>query len=436
MTTDPATLALQNRFTSRVEELAQHYKARLLQEGNLDRLAEMPRSQLRQVLEQLVIQMIAEEKVIISRSEREQLLALILNESAGYGPLEPLLADPNITEIAVNGPAEVYAERDGRLTQTAVRFKDAAHIRHIIDRIIAPIGRRIDESSPMVDARLPDGSRVNAVIPPVSLSGPVLTIRKFRRDPFTLSELVQLGGLTPGMQEFLQAAVRAKLNILISGGTGSGKTTLLSAMAGGIPEGDRIIVIEDMAELRLHRSGVLYMEARPPNVEGRGEITIRHLVRNSLRMRPDRIIVGEVRGEEALDMLQAMNTGHEGSLTTIHANSPHDAFTRLEAMVTMANAGLSVQVIREHLVGALDIVVQTERLSDGKRRVVAVAEVQGAPGGQVLVTDIFRYERRGVHPDGRVDGAFVPTGEQPRCLVRMHAFGAAPAERIFARGMV
>lgn len=407
----------------RVETLAQHYKARLLQEGNLDRLSEMPRPQLRQALEHLVTQMITEEKVIISRAERDQLLALILNESAGYGPLEPLLADPEVTEIAVNGPDEVYVEKDGRLSLTAVRFKDAQHIRHIIDRIIAPIGRRIDESSPMVDARLADGSRVNAVIPPISLSGPVLTIRKFRRDPFTLAELVERQSLCAAMAAFLRAAVQGKLNILISGGTGSGKTTLLSAVAGCIPEGERLIIIEDMAELRLHRRGALYMEARPANVEGRGEITIRHLVRNALRMRPDRIIVGEVRGREALDMLQAMNTGHEGSLTTLHANSPQDAFSRLEAMVIMAGSGLSVNVIREHLVGALDLVVQAERLTDGIRRVVAIAEVVGVSGGQVRVNELFRFCRQGIDTQGRVIGRHVATGERPACLARLQARG-------------
>lgn len=407
---------------------AAHYRDRLLRETRPEELCALPRPELRRTVEALVGQMLEEERAILSRVDRDRLVQWIVDETTGYGPLEPLLADESITEIMVNGPREVWVEREGRLEPAPVRFRDREHIRHIIDRIIARVGRRIDESSPMVDARLPDGSRVNAVIPPVALSGPVLTIRKFRPSPFTLDDLVAMGSLHPAMAGLLAAAVRGKLNILISGGTGSGKTTLLAALAGAIPGEERVITIEDMAELRLPRPHVVALEARPPNVEGRGEIPIRQLVRNALRMRPDRIIVGEVRGEEALDMLQAMNTGHEGSLTTIHANSPHDAFVRLEAMVAMAGGRLPVRVIREHLVAALDLVVQTERLTDGSRKVVAVAEVRGG-AGRVRTRAIFRFERTGVAADGRMEGRFrgLRPGEPlPRWWARLEVLGVAP----------
>ncbi|MBE0467303.1 MAG: CpaF family protein [Candidatus Desulforudis sp.] len=418
-----------------LEQLADHYRERLLREENLDRLTALPRAELQQTLSKLVQSMLAEEKQILTRLDRENLLALILNESVGYGPLEPLLNDATVSEIMVNGAEEVYAERQGRLELTDVRFRDQAHVRHIISRIIAPIGRRIDESSPMVDARLPDGSRVNAVIPPVSLSGPVLTIRKFFRERLTLDDLIHFGSLSEAMAEFVQATVKAKVNILISGGTGSGKTTTLNILSSFIPEGERIITIEDMAELNLGRRHVLGLEARPANVEGRGEIPIRQLVRNALRMRPDRIIVGEVRGDEALDMLQAMNTGHEGSLTTVHANTPEDAFARLEAMVLMAGANLSVQVIREHIASAIHLVLQTERLSDGSRKVMSIAEVHGFREGRTQVVDLFRFQRHGMRGDGRVAGGFHPTGTVPALLERMKVFGVAVPESLFLQGV-
>lgn len=415
-----------------VETLALVYKQRLLREANLESLTALPRPQLRDALLSLVKQWLVEEKVIISRQDQEQLLTIITDEATGFGPLESLLSDPDITEIMVNRPDEIWIERQGRLHLTLVRFKDEQHVRHILERIVAPIGRRVDESCPMVDARLPDGSRVNGVIPPVSLHGPVMTIRKFRRSPWQVDDLVCYGSLSADMAHFLRAAITAKQNLVISGGTGSGKTSLLTAIAGVIPHGERVITIEDMAELRLERQNVVSLEAKPSNVEGKGEIPIRSLVRNALRMRPDRVIVGEVRGDEALDMLQAMNTGHEGSLTTIHANNPRDALARLEAMVIMANSALSVSVIREHLVSALDLVIQTERLSDGSRKVVSISEVLGVSSGQVEMAELFRFDRHGLGEDDQVLGEFVATGIQPRCIAQIKAFGITLPEAMFS----
>jgi pilus assembly protein CpaF len=313
-------------------------------------------------------------------------------------------------------------EKKGKISLTGVKFKNTEHIRHIIERIVAPIGRRIDESSPLVDGRLEDGSRVNAAIPPVALHGPVITIRKFKKDPYTIKDLISFGSLSQEMALFLEMAVMAKLNIIISGGTGSGKTTLLNVVSAAIPQGERIITIEDMAELRLNRKNVVSLEARPANMEGTGEITIRQLVRNSLRMRPDRIVVGEVRGDEAFDMLQAMNTGHEGSLTTIHANSPQDAMARLEAMIIMGNPSLTVDVVKPYIAAAVDLVVQTLRLSDGTRKIVSIAEAV-SEGQQLVLTEIFRFRREGVKLDGTVIGRFEATGCVPQCFTRFKAFG-------------
>ena len=412
-------------------DLAQHFKARLVREGDLEPLLTLPRPALRLAVAARVAQLVSEERVILARAEQERLIALICDEAAGFGPLEPLLVDPAVTEIMVVAADEVYAEREGTISPAEVRFRDAAHIRHIIERIIAPIGRRIDESSPMVDARLPDGSRVNAVIPPVALNGPVITIRKFRAVPMGLDDLIAGDSLSPAMAAFLRAAVLARLNIVISGGTGSGKTTLLGALASEVPARERLVTVEDMAELRLARRHVVALEARPANAEGRGEITIHQLMRNALRMRPDRIIVGEVRGDEALDMLQAMNTGHEGSLTTIHANSAADAFARLEAMVVLSGAQLPVHVIREHLVGALDLVLQTERLSDGRRKLVAIAEVLGIEGGHIQVCELFRFDRQGLASDGRLCGRFVAAGRLPASWPLLQRLAVAPAPDLF-----
>lgn len=407
---------------SQIDIWVKHYKNRLIKESNLETITMLPPMERKKTIERLVTQMINEEKVIITSDQTEQIIQQIINESVGYGPLESLLRDETITEIMVNGATEVFIEKSGKIEKTRVRFKDDNHVRHIIDRIIAPLGRRIDESSPMVDARLQDGSRVNAVIPPISVDGPSISIRKFQRDPYTLEDLKNFGSFSEEMAEFLQAAVQAKSNILVSGGTGSGKTTLLNVLSASIPKGERIVTIEDMAELRFNYENLVRLEARPPNMEGKGEVTIRHLVKNALRMRPDRIVVGEVRGSEAIDMLQAMNTGHEGSLTTIHANSPKDALGRLESMVIMSGLPLTVEVIRGYFVGALDMIVQTSRFSDGKRRIVNITEIVEEQG-EILLKDIYRFERQATLADGTITGHFVKTDYTPRLLERFQAFG-------------
>jgi len=416
-----------------LDDLALHYKSRLLNESNLDSLTSLSRGEMRLAIERAVSQFMMEEKVVISRLDKEKLLSRLIDESIGFGPLEPLLGDPDITEILINGHKEVYIEKRGQLKLTDIKFREEAHVRHIIDRIVAPLGRRIDESSPMVDARLFDGSRVNAVIPPVSLNGTLVSIRKFRQNPFSMEELVQFGSLTEKMAAFFQAIIASKLNVLISGGTGSGKTTLLNAVSQAIPHSERVITIEDSAELRLNRPNVIGMEARPPNVEGSGEITIRQLVRNALRMRPDRIIVGEVRGAEAFDMLQAMNTGHEGSLTTVHANSPRDALNRVEGMVIMAGMDLPSHVVRQYIVGALDFIVQSERSADGQRRIVSIAEVGTDEQNQIHINEIFKFHKTGIDSKGNVIGTFTPTGIVPSCLDRLRIFGHEIDESMFQR---
>lgn len=407
---------------SQIDVWVRHYKDRLIKEANLETITMLPPVERKKTIERLVTQMINEEKVIITSDQMEQIIQQIINESVGYGPLESLLRDESITEIMVNGPNEIFIEKNGKIEKTRVKFKDDNHVRHIIDRIIAPLGRRIDESSPMVDARLQDGSRVNAVIPPISVDGPSISIRKFQKDPYTLDDLRGFGSFSDEMAEFLQAAVQAKSNILVSGGTGSGKTTLLNVLSGSIPRGERIVTIEDMAELRFTHDNLVRLEARPPNMEGKGEVTIRHLVKNALRMRPDRIVVGEVRGSEAIDMLQAMNTGHEGSLTTIHANSPKDALGRLESMVIMSGLPLTVEVIRGYFVGALDLIVQTSRFSDGKRRIVHITEIVEEQGA-IQLRDVYRFERQATLADGTVTGQFLKTDYTPRIMERFQAFG-------------
>jgi pilus assembly protein CpaF len=414
-----------------IDELVEHYKTRLLNESNLDQITNLSRVEMRVAIERVVTQFMQEEKVVIPRSDKEKLLIKLIDESVGFGPLESLLNDTDITEILINGHDEVYIEKKGRLELTNMKFRDEAHVRHIIDRVVAPLGRRIDESSPMVDARLHDGSRVNAVIPPVSLKGTLVSIRKFRKDPLTMDELIELESLSEEMSKFLQAIVTAKMNIIISGGTGSGKTTLLNGVARSIPFNERVITIEDSAELRLDRPNVVGMEARPANVEGTGEITIRQLVKNSLRMRPDRIIVGEVRGAEAFDMLQAMNTGHEGSLTTVHANSPRDALGRVEGMVIMSGMDLPTSVIREYIVGAIDFIVQGERLTDGKRKIVSISELITDSEGKIQINEIFTFKKTGMGSDGEVNGYFTSTGIVPQCLDRLKIFGLDIKEELF-----
>ena len=355
----------------------------------------------------------------LSREDRERLLAEITDDVVGYGPLERVLADESISEIMVNGAHEIWVERQGRLYETTLRFTDDSHLRRIINKMVAQVGRRIDESSPMVDARLPDGSRVNAVIAPLSLSGPLLTIRKFQQKRFDLDELVRIGTLSRETVEFMKLCVEAELNVLISGGTGAGKTTLLNALSAAVPNSDRIVTIEDAAELQLVQEHVLRLESRPKNIEGEGEITIRDLVRNSLRMRPDRIIVGEVRGAEALDMLQAMNTGHEGSLSTVHANTPRDALARIETMVMMAGFELPVRAIRQQVASALDLIIQLERLEDGSRRVVAITEVQRMESDIITLQELYEFKIEQVMPDRTVLGNLQPTGLRPNF---MHKF--------------
>src|SRR5438093_186760 len=359
----------------------------------------------------------------LSREDRERLLSEITDDVVGYGPLERVLADESISEIMVNGAHEIWVERQGRLYETTLRFNDDSHLRRIINKMVAQVGRRIDESSPMVDARLPDGSRVNAVISPLSLSGPLLTIRKFQQKRFDLDELVRIGTLSRETVEFLRLAVEAELNILISGGTGAGKTTLLNALSAAVPNSDRIVTIEDAAALQLVQEHVLRLESRPKNIEGEGEITIRDLVRNSLRMRPDRIIVGEVRGAEALDMLQAMNTGHEGSLSTVHANSPRDGLARIETMVMMAGFDLPVRAIRGQVSSALDLIIQLERLDDGSRQVTAIAEVQRMEGDTITLQNLFEFHIERVEEDRTVVGHLLPTGIRPGILPKFARHG-------------
>lgn len=391
--------------------------------SNLDSNMDVTRTaEVRRTIQELFEQILNEENIVLSRPEKARMYEQIAAEILGFGPLQPLLDDDSITEIMVNGAKNVYVERRGKIQRAPITFENNEHVMRIIERIVAPLGRRIDESSPYVDARLPDGSRVNAVIPPISLVGPVLTIRKFARNPITVDQLIQFGSITPEAIQLLDACVKARLNIVISGGTGSGKTTLLNVLSGFIPADERIITIENAAELQLRQEHVVTLESRPPNIEGRGEITIRQLVINSLRMRPDRIIVGEIRDEAALDMLQAMNTGHDGSMTTLHSNSPRDTLSRLETMVMMAGMDLPVRAIREQVSSAIDVIVHQERLRDGTRKVVNICEVSGMEGDVITMTDIYQFEQAG-YENGKVIGRLRPTGLRPRFYEKIEAAG-------------
>jgi pilus assembly protein CpaF len=411
--------------TSKVNfvEIKGRVQRRLLEESDVTgAMGDENPAQLRRTLEILFNEILVQENAQLARPDRQRLFDVIAAEILAFGPLEPLLQDESVTEIMVNGPDLVYVERSGKLVETNVKFEGEDHVRRIIDRIIAPLGRRCDENSPMVDARLPDGSRVNAIIPPLALSGSTITIRKFPSDPMTVKDLLQFGTMTPAIMEFLKACVLGKLNVVVSGGTGSGKTTLLNVLSSFIPETDRIVTIEDAAELQLKQRHVIRLEKRPPNIEGQGEIKIRELVTNCLRMRPDRIVVGEVRSGEALDMLQAMNTGHDGSLTTAHSNSPRDTISRLETMVLMAGMDLPLRAIREQIASALDLIVHQERLQDGSRRIVKVTEVLGMEGDTIVLQDIFEYRTVGVM--GRqVIGEIVATGIRPKCIDKLAANG-------------
>lgn len=354
---------------------------------------------------------------------KNHLLTTVINELTGYGPITPLLNDPEISEVMVNGPFQIYVERKGQLQMTETFFRDDEHVLQVIEKIVAPLGRRIDESMPMVDARLPDGSRVNAIIPPLALNGPTITIRKFSQKPLQIEDLVGFGTLDDNMAQFLNACVKARLNMMISGGTGSGKTTTLNVISSFIPNDERIITIEDAAELQLSQEHVVSLETRPPNIEGKGAITIRDLVRNSLRMRPERIVIGEVRSAEALDMLQAMNTGHDGSLATGHANSPRDMLSRLETMVLMAGMDLPVRAIREQIAGAVDLIIQQSRLKDGSRKITHITEVLGMEGDTIVLQDLFVFNQTGISPDGKLQGKFVSTGIRPHCAEKLELYG-------------
>lgn len=389
--------------------------------------------EVRRTIQDLFEQILAEENIVLSRPERARLFEQIAAEILGFGPLQPLLEDDTITEVMVNGAKNIYIERKGKIHRVPVTFENNDHVMRIIDRIVAPLGRRIDESSPYVDARLPDGSRVNAVIPPLSLVGPVLTIRKFSRNPITIEQLMQFGSITQEAIQFLKACVEARLNIVISGGTGSGKTTFLNILSGFIPGDERIITIENAAELQLRQEHVVTLESRPPNIEGRGEVTIRDLVINSLRMRPERIIVGEIRDEAALDMLQAMNTGHDGSMTTLHSNGPRDTLARLETMTLMAGMDLPSRAIREQIASAIDLIVHQERMRDGTRKIVNLTEISGMEGEVITMTDIFVFEQTGIE-NGQIIGRLRPTGLRPKFMDKIEATGINLPPSIFGIG--
>lgn len=408
-------------------QLFQEMKARLhrsiINRMDLSKLGQLEPEQLRSEVARLAEELILIENAPLSSLERERLVNEVRHELFGLGPLEPLLADSSISDILVNSPKNIYIERGGKLERTSVEFKDDEHLMRVIERIVSSVGRRIDEAQPMVDARLQDGSRVNAIIPPLALDGPVLSIRRFGSDPLRMAALIEKNALTKDMADMFEMCVHARLNILISGGTGAGKTTLLNALSAYIPENHRIVTIEDSAELQLQQPHVVRLETRPPNIEGKGEVSQRDLVKNALRMRPDRIVIGEVRGGEAIDMLQAMNTGHDGSLTTVHANTPRDALARLETMIQMTGMRLSDRAMRQQVASAINLVIQASRLSDGTRRITSISEITGMEGEIITMQEIFQFERKGVEKDGRVIGRFRPTGVRPRFAERLKQYG-------------
>ena len=415
------------------QELKSRVHNRLFEALDLTRLSKVSEERIRQDVALATQRILEEEKVLLTLDERDRFVREIQDEVFGLGPLEPLLADPSISDIRVNGHRQIYVERRGRLEATSARFKDDVHLMRIIEKIVSAVGRRVDETTPMVDARLADGSRVNAIIPPLALDGPIMSIRRFGTDPLGVDDLVAMGALTPEAVQLLSGVVRARLNMLISGGTGAGKTTLLNVVSSFIPSHERIVTIEDSAELLLRQAHIVRLETRPANIEGRGQITQRDLVINSLRMRPDRIIVGEVRGGECLDMLQAMNTGHDGSLTTIHANSPRDALMRAETMVAMSGLDIPPRAVRNQIASAIDVVIQLERLSDGKRRLTSLQEITGMEGEVITMQEIFAFERRGVDADGNVLGELVPTGIRPHFAKRLQLAGIQLPAHLFER---
>jgi pilus assembly protein CpaF len=404
---------------------------KLMETGNPVELRKLDRASLSAKVAEAASALLSAEGISLLARTKNLLIEEVLDEILGYGPIQPLLDDPTITEIMVNGYSRVYAERGGKIFLTDKTFLNDAHVMRIIEKIVMPLGRRIDESSPMVDARLPDGSRINAIIPPLSVKGPTLTVRKFSREPYTAQNLVEFGTFTSEMAELMEACVRARLNIIISGGTGSGKTTTLNVLSAFVPNDERIVTIEDAAELRLMQDHVVPLESRPANIEGRGEITIRMLVRNALRMRPDRIIVGEVRGAEALDMLQAMNTGHDGSLSTAHTNSPRDTLSRLETMVLMAGTELPSRAVREQIAAAINLIIHQNRLRDGSRKITHITEIQGMEGDVIVTQDIFLFNQKGVDKDGKVIGAHEATGLRPRFVDRFQQQGIPLPANLF-----
>ena len=426
--TSPAAGARGDTYTDLKNRIQQKLIAELDPSMDVTKTAEV-----RSVINEMFETMLAEEQIVLSRNEKRNLFEQIVAEILGYGPLEKYLGTDGVTEIMVNGPQQVFIEQSGQLTMTKTKFEDNDHLLRIIDRIVAPLGRRIDENSPMVDARLPDGSRVNAVIPPIALDGPSLTIRLFSKIPLTIENMIEFGTITREATEFLKACVIAKLNCIVSGGTGSGKTTLLNILSSFIPNGDRVVTIENAAELQLRQEHVVRLESRPPNVEGRGEVSIRDLVINSLRMRPDRIVVGEVRGGEALDMLQAMNTGHDGSMTTAHANSPRDMLARMETLVLMAGMDLPHRAIREQIASAVDLIIQTDRMRDGTRKITSISELQGMEGDVITMSEIFRFEQTGME-NGRVIGRLRPTGLRPKFMYKLQEAGIMLPPTIFGIG--
>jgi len=411
-------------------ELKHELHQKLIEKIDLQTIEKLPREQLRDELRLILNQLLALSDLPLNRVEREQMVEELLDEVTGLGPLEPLLADTTISDIMVNGYATCYIERFGKLELTPVRFRDNAHLQQIITRIVSRVGRRIDESSPMADARLPDGARVNAIIPPLAIDGPVLSIRRFGGSPLRVKDMVAINSATPEMLAFLASCVKAKLNCLVSGGTGTGKTTMLNALSSFIPENERVLTIEDAAELQLQQRHVVRLETRPPNIEGKGEVIARDLVKNALRMRPDRIIIGECRGGEVLDMLQAMNTGHEGSMTTVHANTPRDALSRVEAMVGMGGIQMSEALIRQTIARSLNVIIQLSRGTDGKRRITSIAEITDIQAGVITMQEIFKFEQHGVDAAGKVVGDFRFTGIRPRALDRIERYGINPAEII------
>jgi len=414
------------------QELKSSIHRKLIGRLDLSTVAEIPPEQLSGIIKTVIESLITAEGIPLTRSERERLVLEIQHETLGFGPLEPLLQDPEISDIMVNGPDQVYIEKGGKIQKIDSVFKDNDHLMTIIERIVSKVGRRVDESSPLVDARLPDGSRVNVIIPPLALDGPVISIRRFGIDPIRIENLIANKSLTKEIAVAFNAMVKARLNILVSGGTGSGKTTLLNNLSGAIPINERIVTIEDSAELILQQEHVVRLETRPPNIEGKGMVTQRDLVRNALRMRPDRIIVGEVRAGEALDMLQAMNTGHDGSISTVHANSPRDALSRLETMVLLAGFEIPTKAIREQVSSALDVIIHVARLSDGTRKVMKVSEVIGLEGDVVVMQDVFFFEKQGVDNDGNVIGRFRASGIRPKFLDTIHVAGIPLPTEIFS----